>query len=108
VPTIFEVFGYPLTDRSKAAEDSRKSVHCPFMGADCDGGGNRYLSHVDTQKDTQLRSYFGDIGMIPSGVCSIQVQAGESPWIVCPRRLLSLGHQTDASRLNQGTTQTTP
>jgi len=38
---IFELFGYPLEDQSLEAQQCRRSAWCPFMGRECDGGGNR-------------------------------------------------------------------
>lgn len=86
---IFELFGYPLTDRSPTAEDARKKAFCPFMQADCDGGGNRHMSNIDLtdQNNQALADYFDRDGIVPSGVCSLQTQSDQSPWIVCPRRL---------------------
>ena len=93
MPQIFELFGYRLKDRSAEAEACRKAARCPFMQMDCDGGGNRYLSHVPLSKKAELRRYFTGKTIVPSGVCSIQPNDGERPWIVCPRRLLVLKSQ---------------
>ncbi|OQY50130.1 MAG: hypothetical protein B6247_22070 [Candidatus Parabeggiatoa sp. nov. 2] len=60
------------------------------MDGECDGGGNRNLSHIDLSKNTALKSYFLGREIIPSGVCSLQLRKGEQPWIICPRRLLVL------------------
>ena len=102
MPKIYEIFGYPISDRSPAAETNRKKAWCPFMDAPCDGGGNRYLSHIDSSKDPYLKEYFKSKNKIPSGVCSIQLHKNESPWIVCPRRLLCLGRDDSGQRKNQG------
>lgn len=91
MPKIFETFGFPLSDRSKKAEACRKKALCPFMNFECDGGGNRYLSHIDLTKHQNLKDYFPGKSVVPSGVCSLQLKPDESPWIVCPRRLLVLG-----------------
>lgn len=40
MPTIYDLFGYPMDDQSETAENTRKARQCPFMGAVCDGGGN--------------------------------------------------------------------
>ena len=104
-PKIFETFGYPVTDTSAEANANRKAARCPFMDADCDGGGNRHLSSINLSAHPQLRSFFGNRTTVQSGVCSIQVRDNESPWIVCPRRLLALArvspgtssHQEDVS-----------
>lgn len=104
---IFELFGYRLTDQSDSAEQNRKTAHCPFMGCDCDGGGNRYLSQVDLTNNDTLGDYFQGRITVPSGVCSLQLRPDDSPWIVCPRRLLFLGkagagergHQSNAESL---------
>ena len=92
-PQLFEVFGFPLSDRGSTAEKFRQNAMCPFMGCECDGGGNRYLSHVDLSSKPELKDYFGGRARVPSGVCSIQPKQGERPWIVCPRRLMVLAHE---------------
>lgn len=103
---IFELFGYPLTDKSDEAEACRKSAMCPFMGDLCDGGGNRPQSNLSLAAHPALVTYFDDnvSATIPSGVCSLQVKSGQKPWIVCPRRLLFLGKsggQDVSKRANQ-------
>lgn len=107
MPQIFELFGYRLTDATPEAEACRKAAECPFMGASCDGGGNRYLSHVALADKPELRRYFIGKKIVASGVCAIQPKADDPPWIVCPRRLLVLAahgagsprHQNAAKRL---------
>ncbi|MFA4982596.1 MAG: hypothetical protein WC588_00090 [Candidatus Micrarchaeia archaeon] len=91
MPKIFEIFGYPLKDRSKEAEECRMAAMCPFSCVDCDGGGNRYLSNVKTEGNERLKKYFRGKKEVPSGICSIQMKDGEEPWVVCPRRLLTFG-----------------
>lgn len=107
MPVIFELFGYPLSDHSLEAQQNRQRALCPFMGKECDGGGNRELSRVDLTKNPSLRAAFslhpGDTAA--AGVCSIQVVEDASPWIVCPRRLLSLGRQGAGLRSYQGRTE---
>lgn len=44
---IFELYGYRLDSWNKEAADNRAKAWCPFMDAECDGGGNRYLSALD-------------------------------------------------------------
>lgn len=95
MPKLFEVFGYRLTDRSEEAEKHRRAALCPFMGRDCDGGGNRYSSTVFLAKRPELRRIFGERSEVPAGVCSLQLRPGGPPWIVCPRRLLVLGVRQD-------------
>lgn len=94
MPKIFELFGYPLTANSKEAINARKRALCPFYGGVCDGGGNRYLSAIKLSEHPALAQYFDDktLSKVQVGVCSIQLIDTESPWIVCPRRLLVLGH----------------
>ena len=71
------------------------------MGAECDGGGNRYLSAINLANAEGLRGFFPGKKIVQAGVCSLRLRAGEQPWIVCPRRLLSLrvgngeGHQNE-------------
>lgn len=76
------------------------------MGGDCDGGGNRYLSQVDLQRNGQLQNYFGNRTEVAAGICSIQLKDGEAPWIVCPRRLLVLGRKNAIARAHQTKSQT--
>lgn len=63
---------------------------CPFMQAPCDGGGNRYLSGINLEKRKDLQKYFPGLKVVQAGVCSLRPKQDEQPWIVCPRRLLSL------------------
>jgi hypothetical protein len=101
VPQIFEIFGYPIDDRSEEAEQNRRAARCPFMGRDCDGGGNRYLSQIDLSRNPALRAMFPERSKLSAGVCSIQVKADTAPWIVCPRRLLVLGRERAGERTHQ-------
>lgn len=88
MPTIFELFGFPVNDRSQDVEMIRKSRQCPFMGATCDGGGNRYQTKIKLTSQEPLTQYFNrDVTEVIPGVCSIQ--AGEDIWVVCPRRLFA-------------------
>jgi hypothetical protein len=93
---IFELYGYRLDSWNKEAADNRAKAWCPFMDAECDGGGNRYLSALDLRKNSKLREYFPGKEIVQSGVCSLRLRDGEQPWIVCPRRLLSLRAQTQS------------
>ena len=96
---IFELYGYPLSDKSEEAEKNRKLAHCPFMDAKCDGGGNRYSSGLDLSSpktSQEIKDYFGqESGLIQPGVCSLAMKNKKQPWIVCPRRLLTLGKRDD-------------
>ncbi len=88
MPRIFELFGFPVDDRSEEVERSRKSHQCPFMGVICDGGGNRYQTKIKLTPQEPLTHYFNsDVTEVIPGVCSIQ--AGEDIWVVCPRRLFA-------------------
>lgn len=98
---IFEVFGYPVEDRSSEAEAARRDGMCPFMGMECDGGGNRYLSSNKLDTDPALAAKFNGLSEVPSGVCSIRTNADSDPWIVCPRRLLVLGREKSEERKYQ-------
>ena len=98
---IFEAFGYRIDDHSPQAQSSRRHAWCPFMNAPCDGGGNRHLSNINFQKTSSLQCLFPKKTDIPSGVCSLQIKAEESPWIVCPRRLLFLGRSNASARQHQ-------
>lgn len=86
---IFELFGYPVDRWSEKAAANMRRCFCPFMGGECDGGGNRYASGIDLLKNTKLGRHFPGKKIIQSGVCSLQLKPGEQPWIVCPRRLLN-------------------
>jgi hypothetical protein len=87
---IFELYGYRLNCWNEAAENNLKRVWCPFMDSECDGGGNRYLSAINVKTNAKLREKIKDKDIIQAGVCSLQIHENEQPWIVCPRRLLSL------------------
>jgi hypothetical protein len=87
---IFELYGYRLDRWNEEAANNRTKAWCPFMDAECDGGGNRYLSALDLRESRHLRKYFPGKDIVQSGVCSLRLREGEQPWIVCPRRLLSL------------------
>ncbi len=108
MPRLFEIFGYPLSDRGPEAESNRREARCPFMGQECDGGGNRYSSDIRLGGNPDLKDYFeernrvfGERNRVSAGVCSIQVREEEPPWIVCPRRLLALGKEKAETRVHQ-------
>jgi hypothetical protein len=94
---IFELFGFPVDNKSEVAERHRRNCICPFYNRTCDGGGNRYQSFVSSQKASAegLDRYF-DINLkdYPPGVCSLTVK--DQNWIVCPRRLFSFGNQNSS------------
>jgi len=88
---IYELFGYLATDRTAEATTHRKECRCPFSGAECDGGGNRYQSFLNLKRtrDRELVTFFnGRTDNIPAGVCSLLTS--DRVWIVCPRRLFVL------------------
>lgn len=58
MPTIYDLFGYPVDDRSEVAENTRKARQCPFMNAVCDGGGNRYQTKIKLTPKEPLTQYF--------------------------------------------------
>lgn len=88
MPQIFDLFGFPVADRSDRAELSRKLKLCPFMDAVCDGGGNRNQTKIKLSGDSELRDYFDpSVHDVIPGICSI-LAAGDA-WVVCPRRLLA-------------------
>jgi hypothetical protein len=105
MPKIFELFGFPTEVQTKEAIECRKAARCPFMGGECDGGGNRYASQIDLNTNAPLKNFFDNRQYVASGVCSIQLKEGESPWIVCPRRLLVLGREKAIGRANQTDTE---
>jgi hypothetical protein len=71
------------------------------MDAECDGGGNRYLSHINLKQNDELAAFFPGRNFVPSGVCSLQLQNDSSPWIVCPRRLFFLAKRGLGQRVSQ-------
>lgn len=90
---IFELYGYRLDCWNAEAAANRENAWCPFMNAECDGGGNRYLSALDIGKITRLKPFFPGKKIVQSGICSLRLNDSGQPWIVCPRRLLSLRGQ---------------
>lgn len=86
---VFELFGYPVDNWDESAVANMRRCNCPFMDAECDGGGNRYTSGIDLSKNTGLRPFFPNKSFVQAGVCSLRLKSGEQPWIVCPRRLLN-------------------
>jgi hypothetical protein len=93
---IFELFGYRLDAWRDAAIRNRAIAQCPFMNAECDGGGNRYLSAIDLKKKPHLQKYFPGKQVVQCGVCSLRMHENEQPWIVCPRRLLAIRADTSS------------
>ncbi|MCL2322182.1 MAG: hypothetical protein FWC47_08780 [Oscillospiraceae bacterium] len=87
---IYELYGYRLQNWDDEAENNLRRAWCPFMNAECDGGGNRYQSAIDLQINPDLKARIPEKDTIQCGVCSLQTRVGEQPWIICPRRLLSL------------------
>ena len=75
------------------------------MNCDCDGGGNRYSSQIDLTGSNKLQALYPGRKKLPAGVCSIQLHDGESPWIVCPRRLLVMGREEQGARRFQVNTE---
>lgn len=94
---IFELFGYRLDRWNDDAAANRARAWCPFMNRACDGGGNRYLSALNLDKNPTLSEYFPGLRIVQAGVCSLQLQEGQQPWIVCPRRLLSLKGEVEST-----------
>jgi len=95
---IFELYGYRLDCWTEDAAKNRAKAWCPFMDAECDGGGNRYLSALDLRKNFHLGEFFPGKEVVQSGVCSLRLREDEQPWIVCPRRLLSLRTQNQSEQ----------
>lgn len=60
------------------------------MDQECDGGGNRFMAAIDLSTDKELAKFFERTDGVPAGVCSLVTTEGQSPWIVCPRRLFYL------------------
>lgn len=70
-----EIFGYPLSSRSRAAVTARRNHTCPFMGQEC-------------EKKSRLLT-------IPFGVCSVEY--GGSVRAICPRRFEERRTAADAA-----------
>ncbi|MFH1069207.1 MAG: hypothetical protein V1794_06245 [Candidatus Glassbacteria bacterium] len=87
---IFELLGYSLEAWNDDADRNRAIAWCPFMNAECDGGGNRYLSAINLNQKPNLKKYFPGKQIVQCGVCSLRIREKEQPWIVCPRRLLAI------------------
>ncbi len=90
---IFELYGYRIDCWNAEAASNREKAWCPFMDAECDGGGNRYLSALNVSNNPKLKNFFPGKEVVQSGVCSLRLRDSEQPWIVCPRRLLALRGQ---------------
>jgi len=90
VSKIFELYGYRLDHWNSEAENNLSRAWCPFMDAECDGGGNRFQSAIDLRTSPELQAKIPNKDIIQVGICSLLPRTGEQPWIVCPRRLLSL------------------
>ncbi len=104
---IFELYGYRIDRWNKKAAENRSRAWCPFMDSECDGGGNRYLSSLDLRKKTHLKKFFPGKDLVQSGVCSLRLRDNEQPWIVCPRRLLSLRTQASSDHQTHARNQLT-
>lgn len=85
---IFELYGYRYDNWNGESEENLSRANCPFMVAECDGGGNRQMSAVTLKDHAELAKHFRGQAKVQAGVCSLLV--GDDVWIVCPRRLLSL------------------
>ena len=96
---IFELYGYPVDTWTSEAMENMQRCNCPFMGAECDGGGNRFASGITLTRHHPLGKFFPGKKLIQAGVCSLQLHDGEQPWIVCPRRLLN--YRSDFESNNQ-------
>ena len=93
---IFELYGYRLDRWNDEAARNSKRAHCPFMDAECDGGGNRYSSALNAKSSPRLANYFTGKSVAQAGICSIRLNEHDQPWVVCPRRLLSLRGEKSA------------
>lgn len=98
---IFELYGYPVDSWSDEAAANMRRCNCPFMDAECDGGGNRFASGISLSARHPLKKFFPGKRQIQAGVCSLQLHGGEQPWIVCPRRLLNYRSGADANHQDE-------
>ena len=55
---IFELFGYPVDSWNSRAAKNLVQCRCPFMAAECDGGGNRYASGINLLQNKKLQKHF--------------------------------------------------
>lgn len=94
---IFELFGHRLDNWTEEAKANCQRAMCPFMGQQCDGGGNRYSSGIEIAENSPLAKAFPGIKRVQSGVCSLQLVEGGNPWIVCPRRLLTYKNTSESN-----------
>lgn len=101
MPRIFELFGYPLSLQTPAAQQCRQQAFCPFTRRECDGGGNRYSSHIDIPANSPLKQYFAGRNRVAAGICSIQLTEHEPPWIVCPHRILSWEYEASDGHVSK-------
>ena len=94
---IFELYGYPVDTWNEDAQNNLSLCRCPFMNSECDGGGNRFSSGISLSRNHPLKKYFKRKSKVQVGVCSLQLNPGEQPWIVCPRRLLNYRTDCDSA-----------
>lgn len=102
MPSVYEIFGFPVEDKSIASVTSRKDAWCPFMDAPCDGGGNRYMAEIDLSS-SPLKALYPQRKTVPVGVCSLSLSRGATPWIICPRRLFYMGNSAGRELMPGGT-----
>lgn len=94
-----------MNDNSQEAINDRAAARCPFMDKDCDGGGNRHMANINLANFPALHKIYPNRQILHAGVCSIKPNEEVSPWIVCPRRLLTLGEQPIGARQYQRYTE---
>jgi len=51
---IFELYGHRLDRWDAKAESNLSRAWCPFMNAECDGGGNRFQSAINLRNNPDL------------------------------------------------------
>lgn len=90
---VAELFGHGLGTAAAARSDCRRAV-CSFMGAVCDGGGNRDMMRVAASDEAIGPLFDREVGestggFLPCGICSVRKASGEI-WAICPRRLFAL------------------
>lgn len=93
MPVVAELYGQTLDDQ--VDPDLCRTAQCPFMGATCDGGGNRDMARIRSS-DVTLGHLFSPAvgretgGWLPCGVCAVRAERNRA-WAVCPRRLFAFG-----------------
>ncbi len=93
MPVVAELYGQTLDDRIDPS--LCRTAQCPFIGAICDGGGNRDMARVSASDLTLGHLFSRSVGQetegwLPCGVCSVRTSSNKA-WAICPHRLFGFG-----------------